>query len=404
MTTKEDQKIIDEIRSAMDNHELVAFYQPQYDAINQRLVSAEALIRWIKPDGSMVSPGYFIPVLEKGEEILSVDWYMLEEVCKMLRKMIDSGAPYVPIAVNFSRMHILMEPDFVAILCGIADKYNVNHNLIEVEITESVLANMEKEVAKFVADVRAQGFTVAIDDFGSGVSSLSFVKDVDVDVLKVDRSLLSHNCDDAKERVVLESIFMFCNRLKLTTVAEGVETEQQLSFLRTCNCDKIQGFIYAKPMPQSDFMAACGEQCKIFNEHDIITTQSYSSSMELLGQAIFSRYDLIIFINLTRDSFFFMTSDKHKVTHSHSSGVFSEMLNEAGDSFRSEDRQRFFDTFMPTKQLEAYKKGERFIRFVGTQMGNDGCERIMETCNYFVKHPASDDVLAISMSCEISGK
>ena len=219
-TTQEDKVILAEIKEAMDSHELQAYYQPLYDALSNKMVSAEALVRWVKQDGTVVSPAYFIPVLEKSDAILAVDWFILEESCKLLRYQIDNRLNPVPISVNFSRMHLVFEnvSDITERLCNIVDSYSLEHKWIEIEITETAFINQPEAVTNLVKGIRELGFKVAIDDFGSGLSSLGFVKDVEVDTLKIDRSLLSKNCETEKERILLESIFNFAHRLRLTTV------------------------------------------------------------------------------------------------------------------------------------------------------------------------------------------
>jgi EAL domain-containing protein (putative c-di-GMP-specific phosphodiesterase class I) len=162
-----DNELIKEIKYAIEHRELKAYYQPQYDSITNRLVSAEALVRWIKNDGTMVMPGEFIPELEKSDAIIDVDWYMLEEVCRLLNRQEKESVHRVPIAVNFSRMHILYEDDLVERLCNIADRYQIPHSYIEIEITESAFVDKSREIANLVRDVRKEGFAVAIDDFGS---------------------------------------------------------------------------------------------------------------------------------------------------------------------------------------------------------------------------------------------
>jgi EAL domain-containing protein (putative c-di-GMP-specific phosphodiesterase class I) len=253
------EEVVRAVEAAMERGELKAYYQPQYNALTNKIVSAEALARWVKPDGTLVPPAAFIPAMEKDEKVNQLDWYMLREVCAMLKARIDSGRKVVPVSVNFSRWHI-KESDYIQKLCETVDSYGISHRLVEVEITESALVNEADAIGKWINEIRANGFSIALDDFGSGLSSLQFVKDMAIDVLKIDKSLLNHNCENDKERVVLESIFYFANRLKLTTVAEGVETDAQLGFLRTCDCKKIQGYIYSKPLPEETFQEKLDEK------------------------------------------------------------------------------------------------------------------------------------------------
>lgn len=213
------------IEQALADGEFKAFYQPQYNAVTGKLVSAEALARWICPDGTVVSPADFIPCAEKSDLILKIDWYILHQVCAFLKKRKDEKHRVVPVAVNFSRKHIA-EYGFRQKLCEIVDSYDIGRELIEVELTESAMMRDSSAIIDLVTDIRNDGFSVAIDDFGSGLSSLSLVKDISANILKIDRSLLSGNCENEKERIVLASIFDFAHRLKLTTIAEGVETEE----------------------------------------------------------------------------------------------------------------------------------------------------------------------------------
>lgn len=393
----EKTELLTEINEAMENHELGAYYQPQFDAITNRLVSAEALVRWIKPDGTVMLPVNFIPELEKDDSILAVDWYMLEEVCMFLKKQEKEDICQVPIAVNFSRMHMVYEDNFTEKLCSIADKYDVLHKWIEVEITESAFVEQSDKIEKLVRSVREAGFRLAIDDFGSGVSSLSFVKDVEVDTLKIDKSLISRNCEDEKERIVLESIFNFAHRLKLTTVAEGVETREQLGFLRTCSCKKIQGFLFARPLPPNKFLDACRTQTEAAETEDILLTQALSSATQLLLDAVFIKYPLVIFSNLTRNSFYMMAYENFSSTSCPSTGIFEELIAHGASTMHPEDRERFLETFSIANQMEAYRRGDKFVRLVTRQMGDDGIYRRVETTNYFVKNPSVDDVLVISL-------
>jgi EAL domain-containing protein (putative c-di-GMP-specific phosphodiesterase class I) len=392
-----DNELIKEIKHAIEHHELKAYYQPQYDSITNRLVSAEALVRWIKNDGTMVMPGEFIPELEKSDAIIDVDWYMLEEVCRLLNRQEREAVHRVPIAVNFSRMHILYENNLVERLCNVADRYQVPHSYIEIEITESAFVDKSRELADLVRDVRKEGFAVAIDDFGSGVSSLSFVKEVEVDVLKIDKSLLSHNCEDEKERIVLESIFSFAHRLKLITVAEGVETREQLGFLRTCSCKKIQGFLFSKPISEEQYIEACHTQTKTCDMEDILMTQAPSSATQLLLEAIFTKYPLVIFSNLTRNSFYMMAYENFSSTSCPSTGVFDELIAHGASTMHPEDQEAFKTTFSIENQMAAYNRGEKYVKLITRQIGNDGVYRRVETTNFFVKNQSVDDLLVISL-------
>jgi EAL domain-containing protein (putative c-di-GMP-specific phosphodiesterase class I) len=398
----EYERIIKEIMLAMEHKEIKAFYQPQYNALTNKIVSAEALARWIKPDGTYVLPNDFIPILEKDEKINQFDWYILNEVCTMLKALIDDGKKAVPISVNFSRWHV-REKDFIQKLCGMVDDYGIPHDLIEVEITESALVEESGSVKSWIDDVREKAFSVAVDDFGSGLSSLQFINNVSADVLKIDKSLISQNCKDDKERIVLESIFYFANRLKLTTVAEGVETNEQMGFLRSCDCKKIQGYLYSKPLPEEQFLEKLNEvNCENTME-DILKIQAPKSAINLLMDAIFQKYPLIIFSNLTRNSFYMMAYDAFSSTSCPSSGMFDELIVHGASTMHPEDRELFETTFSRENLLKAYNKGEKVVKLITRQIGNDGVYRKVETMDFFVKSPAVDDVLVISLCDNLEG-
>ena len=385
---------VEEIRGALQNGELCAYYQPQYDAITSEVKSAEALVRWVKPDGTVVSPFFFVPLAEESDLIIEIDWYVAEYVCKTLVK--QNTMPQFPVSVNFSRRHI-REEDFTEKLVSLVDSYHLPHALIEVEITESAMVGEEDTILNWITSIRSAGFSVAIDDFGSGLSSLQFVKDVPADVLKIDKSLLSHNCENEKERIVLESIFSFAHRLHMKTIAEGVETKEQLAFLRTCDCNKIQGYIFAKPMPEDEYLSLCDLHQAVEEPADILQLQSPASAVNLLLEVIFRRYPLVIFTNLTRNTFYMMAYQNFSTTSCPSTGVFDELIVHGADSMHPEDKEIFAKTFDRKKLIEDYKAGKQEVRLVTRQLGDDGIYRRVETTDYFVKSSYSDDILVITL-------
>ncbi len=388
-------KLLDE---AISEKRIVAYYQPKYDAVTGKVNGSEALARWIGKDGKLISPGEFVPLLEKSTLITKLDWYILEEVCILLSERRKRKARNVTVSVNFSRLHT-SEPTFIEKLCRIVDKYELPHKYIEAEITESALALSDgKNIIDFISDIRDAGFSVAIDDFGSGLSSLNFVKDVPSNVLKIDKSLLSGNCENEKERIVLESIFSFAQRLKLSTVAEGVETKEQLGFLRTCGCETIQGFYFSKPVTASDYEALLEGDVSETMPEDIIITQPAASATQLLLDAVFTCFPLIIMSNLSRNSFYMMVYENFTTTSCPSTGVYNELIMHGASTMHPDDRELFIKTFDVQDQIDSYNNGQRKRRVVTRQLGDDGVYRPVETTNYYVKNPSSDDILAITLS------
>ena len=219
-----DGYIISDTLAAMMRRELKVYYQPKFDATTNRMKSAEALVRWIRDDGSVILPEQFLPSMEQTGAITMLDWYVVEEVCVFLERLKNENIKVRPVSVNFSRWH-LHEENVLKRLNKIVDSHHLEHRLIVIEITESAMINEEERMQEMVSDLHRNGYEFSIDDFGSGLSSLSMVADTLPDEIKIDKSLLKKNCEDERERIILESIFIFANRLNMRTVAEGVEPD-----------------------------------------------------------------------------------------------------------------------------------------------------------------------------------
>lgn len=385
------------LKKAIENKELKVYYQPKHNAVNGKIQGAEALARWQMSDGVMIAPGMFIPLLEELGLIVDLDWYMLRETCLFLANEIKEGRHVVTVSVNFSRFHA-KERDFAKRLAEVVDSFGIERRLIEIEITESALAFDGVDIIEFCRTIKEAGFDISIDDFGSGLSSLNFVKDVPASVLKIDKSLLSSNCEDEKERIVLESIFEFAHRLNLTTVAEGVETKEQLGFLRTCGCELIQGFLFAKPMPENDFREALKAAEDSPETEDILLTLAPASATQLLLNAVFTHFPLVILSNLSRNSFYMMAYEQFSTRSCPSTGVYSELIVHGASSMHPDDQKLFSDTFDLNDQIKEYENGQRTRSVVTRQLGDDGIYRRVETTNYYMKNAASDDILAITLS------
>ena len=387
-----DSFIISDILAAMQRDELKVFYQPKYDATTNRMKSAEALVRWIREDGTVVLPEQFIPSMEQTGAITILDWHVAEKVCSFLASLEKPR----PVSINFSRWH-LHEENMVSRLVSLVDSHHLEHRLIVVEITESAMIEEEGKMRELVAELHQNGFEFSIDDFGSGLSSLSMVADTLPDEIKIDRSLLKKNCEDERERIILESIFLFANRLNMRTVAEGVETKEQLGFLRTCNCTLIQGFLFARPMPEDMFRELLINRNKNVKEEDILKIQSKSAAVQLLLQAVCIQYPLIIYGNLTRNSFYMMSYDSFTSRSCPSTGSVDDLIEHGTMSMHPEDRALWKQTFCRENQMKLHEEGKTQFHLVTRQIGDDGIYRKVRTSNYFVKSPASEDVLVISL-------
>jgi len=381
---------------AMQKREMKVYYQPKIDATTSRMKSAEALIRWVREDGSVILPDHFLPAMEQTGAIAMLDWYVVENVCAFLERLKELNIEPMPVSVNFSRWH-LREENMPKRLAEIVDSHHLDRRLIVVEITESAMIQEEELMQKNVTQLHENGFEFSIDDFGSGLSSLSLVADTLPDEIKIDRSLLKKNCENERERIILESIFLFANRLNIRTVAEGVETKEQFGFLRTCNCNLIQGFYFAQPMPEDDFMQYLIDWLVPIEEDDILQIQAETAAEQILLQAVYMRYPLIIYGNLTRNSFYMMTYKNFTSTSCPSTGTMDDLIEQGTRSMHPEDQKRWNAMFCRENQLKLYREGKKEFHMITKQIGDDGIYRKVETSNYFVKSPATDDVLIISL-------
>ncbi|WP_408070898.1 putative bifunctional diguanylate cyclase/phosphodiesterase [Butyrivibrio sp. JL13D10] len=240
------------VRGAMLDREFKVYLQPVCDTMSRRRVSAEALVRWIDSKNQMINPGDFIPILEKNGFITELDLYVLEEVCRTLREWMNQGLEVVPVSVNFSRVDV-DHHGIVEEIVEIVDKYEIDHSLIKIELTESAFNDNMESIINMLNKLREQGFIIMMDDFGSGYSNLNMFKDMPVDIVKIDMYFLRNIENSEKGMIVLESVVQMAKRLGLKIVVEGVETQEQYDYIRKLHCEMIQGFYFAKPMPSEVF-------------------------------------------------------------------------------------------------------------------------------------------------------
>ncbi|MGN0710394.1 MAG: EAL domain-containing protein [Anaerovoracaceae bacterium] len=245
---EEMRSIEKDMMSALQNKEFVAYFQPKYDINTGRMVGAEALVRWQHPTNGLVPPGKFLPYCEKSGFIVEIDFYVFEETCRHLRKWLDMGKEAVTISCNFSQLH-LQNDGFVEKIKEIAGKYDIPFSLLEVELTETVAMSSMKIAMERIKELHQLGFSISIDDFGSGYSSLSVLQELDVDIIKLDRTFLKDGVPSEKEYKIMEAIVKLAGELDMGVICEGVETADQVELLKSIRCKWAQGFYYAKPMP-----------------------------------------------------------------------------------------------------------------------------------------------------------
>ena len=232
------------MEEGIQNQEFKVFYQPKVNAKNEKVEEAEALVRWER-ENKLIPPNEFIPVFEKNKFIIQLDKYIYEQVCKDMKEWKEKYNKKIKVSVNISKQHIVQD-GFIEEYYKITKKYNVNPNEIELEITETTELDEQFGISKILENLKEKGFKISIDDFGTGYSSLSMLQQIPVDVIKIDKSFV----DQIK---MLEIMILIAKKMDLKTVAEGVETNEQVQILKNLEVDLLQGFYYSKPLEKTEF-------------------------------------------------------------------------------------------------------------------------------------------------------
>ncbi|MBD5383545.1 MAG: EAL domain-containing protein [Ruminococcaceae bacterium] len=238
--------------TALKEREFMCYIQPKYGTNSRHIEGGEALIRWNSKEFGFVFPDQFIPISEKNGFVVELDFFILEEVCKAMRRWLDKGLTPVVISVNQSRLH-LNNDDYIWRLREIVDKYNIPYEYIELELTESVFTENADLMLKTMQKLHEIGFKLSIDDFGSGYSSLNMLKDIPADVVKIDREFFNGTVNSQKGRAVISTVVDLAKNLDMQVISEGVETIEQVDFLQDIECHMVQGYYFAKPMPIKEF-------------------------------------------------------------------------------------------------------------------------------------------------------
>lgn len=238
--------------AALQEHEFMCYIQPKYGTKSRHIEGGEALIRWNSKDFGFIYPDQFIPIAEKNGFVVELDFFILEEVCKAMRRWLDKGLTPVVISVNQSRLH-LNNDDYIWRLREIIDKYAIPYEYLELELTESVFTENADLLLKVMQKLHDIGFKLSIDDFGSGYSSLNMLKDIPADVVKIDREFFNGTVNSEKGRAVISTVVDLAKNLDMQVISEGVETAEQVNFLEDIDCHMVQGFFFAKPMPLKEF-------------------------------------------------------------------------------------------------------------------------------------------------------
>ena len=251
-TETTQQELLADVQTAIDTEQFEVWFQPQVDYGKKRIIGAEALIRWRHPKMGLLAPNVFIPILEKSDCIGTVDGFVLNKVCRYVRKWQDETGEIIPVSVNLSRNDIYRK-DLCRDLLEIIGKYNIPPEAIHLEITESSYIDDSKLLIDTMAQLRNSGFFVEMDDFGSGYSSLNSLKDISIDKLKLDMKFLVGAEENSKAKVILSAVINMARVLEIPVIAEGVETEEQAKMLSEFGCTQMQGYYFSRPVPAEDY-------------------------------------------------------------------------------------------------------------------------------------------------------
>lgn len=245
------QMIVESMDVALKERQFEVYYQPKHGLAADATCGAEALARWTHPTLGFISPGEFIPLFERNGLVTKLDLFIYEEACREISRCRDLGLPIVPISVNASRLDFDV-PNLAEQIAEIADRYEVDHSLIHIELTETIYSDGPETVARVLNDLRSRGFGIELDDFGSGYSSLSSLNILPIDVMKLDMSMI-RQASELNDFRIIESTIMLAQSLGFKTVVEGVETSEEVRRLSEIGCDLIQGYYFSKPLKREDF-------------------------------------------------------------------------------------------------------------------------------------------------------
>ena len=370
-------KSIKEIHEALKNGEVTFYLQPQCRISSSKIVGAESLARWIK-NGEIISPIDFIPILEKYGFITDLDKYIWEEVCKWIRDWIDRGNSPIPVSVNISQID-LFSIDVSRRLINLIEKYHLNPSLLKIEITESAYAENSQQVIDIVKRLRDYGFTVMMDDFGSGYSSLNMLNSLNVDIIKLDARFLNLEKNDFSKSIhILESIINMAKVISIPLIVEGVETKDQINFLESMGVRYVQGYYFYKAMDVKRFEELISDTNNVDKRGFVIKTNQQFSLREFLDQNIYSD----AMLNNIIGAFAFYSwhgNDIDIVRYNQqfyeSVGVseINSRLKSIQDFMSEEDTKRMYEVLTKAKEnrLSGEKGIFRFSRLDGSYMWYD---------------------------------
>ena len=249
---KREVEITSRVPKAITNHELKVYYQPKIETETLRLIGAEALVRWQKPDGTFVYPDQFIPLIERSGQVVDVDYYVYREAFKFVADRKAAGKNDVPIYLTVSRVH-LNKMHILEYIRELFEEYKIPSGMIEFELTESIYLDNTERALELVKGLHKLGTKVSMDDFGSGYSSLNLLSRLPIDIIKLDKVFLRENALQESDKIIISCVVDMAKRLSITSLCEGVETPEQSDYLKEVGCQIQQGYYFSRPIPQKEF-------------------------------------------------------------------------------------------------------------------------------------------------------
>ncbi|PKG25600.1 EAL domain-containing protein [Niallia nealsonii] len=312
-----------DLRKAIENNEFFLHFQPRVDASTGTIVSAEALLRWRHPEWGIVSPREFIPLAEENGLILEIGDWVFQQVCYFIKSWEQKKLSIIPISINISAQRFLKN-DFIETVKKVLKETKINPKLIEFEITETTLIHHEEAVSSALQLLKEMGISIALDDFGTGYSSLTYLKQYPIDTIKIDRSFIRNISVFGKDEMIVKSIIFLAKGLQMKVVAEGVETNEQLSFLRQQECDEIQGYLFSKPVAEKEFQSLLNK-----------TKLKPNSQLSKMDEMVDRRYESRIILQYPLSTKMSVTSIKDKKVNLGKTEVLVEELSFRGIRFLS---------------------------------------------------------------------
>lgn len=370
---EQEYRVLSDFMLALQNEEITFYLQPQVRVSNRCIVGGEALARWVKKDGTIVSPRVFVPVLEKYGFISNLDKYIWERICKWIRSRLDAKLPVVPVSINVSRVDIF-NIDLASFFHDLCEKYNLPHELLKIEITESAYAETGKAIEELVNHLRDDGFLILMDDFGSGYSSLNMLSNLKLDAIKMDAAFLQFTGADYERGVhIIESVINMAKVMALPIIMEGVETKEQCDFIASLGCQYIQGFYYYRPLPIGEFEKLISTKNIIDNRGFVAKANEQFRIREFLDRNIYSDSMLnniigSVAIYLLHDNHIDIIRYNQQFYKSVNVPDFLDKLVNIDLLTPEEDREPFFQALKDAKEdkLNGAAATIRFARVDGT--------------------------------------